>query len=79
MNECTILEVKDGKVKEHRPDRVMKDGKKVVVIDFKFGKQKDEHVEQVKRYMNLLYKMGHQFVKGYLWYVYPNKIIEVKA
>lgn len=79
MNECTILEVKEGKVKEHRPDRVMKDGKKVVVIDFKFGKQKDEHVEQVKRYMNLLYKMGHQFVKGYLWYVYPNKIIEVKA
>lgn len=78
MNECTILEVKDGKVKEHRPDRVMKDGKNIVVIDFKFGKQKDEHVEQVRRYMDLLCKMGNQLVKGYLWYVYPNQIVEVK-
>ena len=77
-NECSILEVgPDGKVKEHRPDRVMKDGKETIVVDFKFGSPRQEHKDQVAQYMNLLVHMGHKNVKGYLWYVYPNKIVEV--
>ena len=78
FNECSILSVEDGKVKEHRPDRVMKDDKEMVVVDFKFGKPKDEHQRQVRQYMDLLESMGYENVKGYLWYVYPNKIEEVK-
>ncbi len=78
LNECSILSVENGKVIEHRPDRVMKDGDQVVVVDFKFGKPKEEHQRQVRQYMDLLHSMGNENVKGYLWYVYPNKIEEVE-
>ena len=59
---------------EHRPDRVITDGKQMIVIDFKFGKPKPEYHEQVRQYMALLQEMGHQNVTGYLWYVYTNQI-----
>ncbi len=79
FNECSILTVLDGKVRERRPDRVMKDGEEIVVVDFKFGKPRDSYREQVAQYMNLLRRMGYSQVKGYLWYVYPNNIEEVKS
>ena len=91
FNECSILSVEDGKVVEHRPDRVMKDGDKTIVVDFKFGKPKDEHHVQVRQYMQLLEGMeanqsanpdngndSHPLIEGYLWYVYPNKIVKVE-
>lgn len=77
FNECSILKVEDGVTTEHRPDRVMQDDKETVVVDFKFGKPKPQYHDQVKEYMDLLTSMGHKNVKGYLWYVYPNKIVEV--
>jgi CRISPR/Cas system-associated exonuclease Cas4 (RecB family) len=55
----------------------MKDEHETVVVDFKFGKPKPEYHDQIKGYMKLLESMGHAHVKGYLWYVYPNKIEEV--
>ncbi len=77
FNECTILSVEDGDVKEHRPDRVMTDGNEWIVVDFKFGHPDPEYHQQVRGYMELLASMGHQNIKGYLWYVYSNKIEEV--
>ena len=77
FNECTILSVEDGEVKEQRPDRVMTDGNEWIVVDFKFGHPDPEYHTQVRRYMDLLSSMGHQNIKGYLWYVYSNKIEEV--
>ena len=77
FNECTILSVEDGEVHEHRPDRVMTDGDEWIVVDFKFGHPDPEYHTQVRRYMDLLSSMGHQNIKGYLWYVYSNKIEEV--
>lgn len=77
FNECTILSMEDGEVKEHRPDRVMTDGKEWIVVDFKFGRKKDDYPKQVRNYMELLKAMGHTEVKGYLWYVYSNIIEEV--
>ena len=74
-NECTILSTDDnGYVVERRPDRVMSDGERFVVVDFKFGRPKPEHQTQVKEYMDLIRKMGHSQVEGFLWYVYTNKI-----
>ena len=80
FNECTILNVdpQTGVVYERRPDRVMKNGDEVIVIDFKFGSQKDSYQEQVREYMTLLAEMGYKNIKGYLWYVYSNVIDEVK-
>ena len=77
FNECTILSVENGEVIERRPDRVMTDGKEWVVVDFKFGSQKNEYLDQVREYMQLLADMGHTDIKGYLWFVYSNKIQEV--
>ena len=78
-NECTILEYnKDtNEMEEHRPDRVMTDGKEIVVVDFKFGKEREEYKKQVQQYMEILIRMGHKKVSGYLWYVVKNNVVEV--
>jgi len=80
FNECSILSVDhaDNQVYERRPDRVLTDGKETLVIDYKFGKERDEYHDQVREYMTLLRQMGHPNVKGYLWFVYSNRIVEVK-
>lgn len=78
FNECSIIYVKDGQVVEVRPDRVMTDGHITVVVDYKFGRQKDEHVKQVKEYMEHLHTMGYGNIKGYLWYVKKNQVVECK-
>ena len=77
FNECTILDYdkETGNVYEHRPDRVMTDGKEMIVVDFKFGKPRDEYHEQVQRYMRLLMRMGYKQVSGYIWYVLRNEIV----
>ncbi len=79
FNECTILSIDKatGRLMERRPDRVMTDGQKTIVVDFKFGNDHEEYHEQVRQYMNLLRQMGHANVEGYLWLVYSNRIIEV--
>lgn len=77
-NECTILyKDADGRICERRPDRVMTDGQRIIVVDFKFGHPRQEYQEQVREYMQLLSDMGHTQVEGYLWYVYSNKIERV--
>lgn len=82
FNECTILDydAATDTVHEHRPDRVMKDEstQEVVIVDFKFGSPKPEYVEQVNRYIALTRSMGYENVKGYLWFVYSNRIEQVE-
>ena len=77
-NECTIL-TKDetGIVRQNRPDRVMSNGEKTIVVDFKFGKPHSDHEKQVKKYMELLARMGFKSVEGYLWYVTNSSIKKV--
>ncbi len=66
INEGTIM-VPSG---TYRPDRVILEDRKVTIVDYKFGELKDEkHALQVKRYMDLLRKMGHTNIEGYLWYL----------
>lgn len=84
-NECELIyRNEDGVLEQCRPDRVMVNRRTVTVVDFKFGKQKDEYREQVERYKRLLARVElpgtpveGRVVKGYLWYVYDNNIIEV--
>ena len=74
-NECTII-TPDGQ--SFRPDRVMTDGQQTIVVDFKFGNERDSYHDQVRDYMSLLTQMGMPNVTGYLWFVYSNKIVPVK-
>ena len=78
FNECTILALdpQSGQLVERRPDRVMTDGKRMIVVDFKFGKPQQAHHDQVREYAELLTSMGYANVEGYLWYVYSNKIVK---
>lgn len=76
FRECTVLETVEGKLREHRPDRVMTDGERTIVVDYKFGVPKTDHEKQINRYMRLLDEMGHLHITGYLWYVDKNIIKE---
>lgn len=77
--ECTIMyRSKSGKVHEYRPDRVIANDDETIVIDYKSGKEEDEHKDQVSWYKYLLIRMGYKNVKGYVWYFMNNKIVEVK-
>ena len=79
FNECSILRMdNDGKLVERRPDRVITDGHETHVIDFKFGSHHPEYIAQVQEYMQLLSAMDMPQVHGWLWYVYSNKIEEVR-
>ena len=72
LNEAEIL-FDNGK--SRRPDRVMIQDKQVIVVDYKFGEQKDNRYRsQIKKYINLIQGMGYEQVEGYLWYVELNEI-----
>ena len=49
----------------------------MIVVDFKFAKPHSDHVDQVKRYMELLGEMGYREIEGYVWYGYTNRIVPV--
>lgn len=80
FNETTVLDTdpETGELVQKRPDRVMYDGNRLVVVDFKFAKKDERHVSQVRNYVRLFEKMGYKQVEGYVWYVATNKIIEVE-
>ena len=80
FNECSILEYdkNTGKTIERRPDRVITDGTQTIVIDFKFGKPQKAHAAQVAEYADLLRRMGHTDVKGFVWYVMENRISKIE-
>ncbi len=61
----------------YRPDRVMTRNNEAVVIDFKFGEEKKEHIKQVNSYKNLLLDMEHTMVDAYIWYVDADKLVNV--
>lgn len=75
-NEHNILIRSDGHAKMFRPDRVMVAADHAVVVDYKFGSEKEEYKDQVEMYANNLAKLLNKPVKGYLWYV-SKKVIPV--
>lgn len=79
LTEKTIITKSDidNDVEEYRPDRVIKNGDIITVVDYKFGKPLSEHINQVSRYVDLIRKMGNNNVEGYLWYVYQHKIVKI--
>ena len=75
-NEHNILIRSDGHAKMFRPDRVMVATDHAVVVDYKFGSEKEEYKDQVEMYANNLARLLNKPVKGYLWYV-SKKVIPV--
>ncbi len=90
-NEQNILSKENNKLAVHRPDRVMisKDGKRIVVVDFKFTafesvkareSQLRNYQRQVYDYMRLMHLMfPDKSITGYLWFLDDNQIQNVKG
>ena len=63
---------------QFRPDRVVINGDKVRILDYKFGTHEDKrYLSQMKRYIRLMQQMGYNDVKGYIWYIQTGTIQEV--
>lgn len=78
LNECSILFTDDGgNVLSRRPDRVICNGDETIVIDYKTGRQSDEHIRQVELYIDLLRQMDYPNVHGYLWYINRKDIVDL--
>lgn len=75
-NERSLL-CGDGKVL--RPDRVIVEGDRATVVDFKFGTvERNSYREQVRNYMQHLEKVGYRQVEGFVWYVMLGRIIKIE-
>lgn len=74
LNETAIL-MPTGD--QFRPDRVVFDGQKATIIDYKFGdKENKSHIVQVKNYMQLIAQMGYE-TEGFVCYVSLRKVQQV--
>jgi len=65
-NERTVLGA-DGS--ESRPDRVIVDGRRATILDFKFGHEKEGYRYQLRRYVRLYRSLGYEVAEARLWYV----------
>jgi len=75
LNEKSIIAISG---KSYRPDKVLLTGDEVVVIDYKFTKQRSRsHIIQVHGYRGLLQEMGYQKVSTYLFYALSGELILV--
>ena len=62
-----------------RPDRVMIKQGRAVVVDYKFGDNKDQkYCKQVAEYMNILRDMElYDHIEGYVWYITLGEVVKV--
>ena len=65
----------EGKI--FRPDRIVFDGQKCYIVDYKTGIEDKKHIEQIKKYMSFFKKKNFS-VKGYLFYTDSMKVVEVE-
>lgn len=67
----------DGKI--HKPDRIVTEGDKAIVVDYKKETEAQSHHDQVRRYMKAMRALGFKEVEGHLIYVEPVIVREVQA
>lgn len=70
LNESTII----SGTNTYRPDKIMFDGEKVIVVDFKTGIKKSEHKDQIRNYYLLLEDMGYKQIECYIVYISSNLV-----
>lgn len=74
LDEREILLASSGR----RADRVvLKEDGSVDIVDYKFGAENDKYLKQVAFYVSLYRRMGYKTVRGYIWYLEQQKIVEV--
>ena len=76
LNEVSLIDT-DGQV--YRPDRVIRTGGKVVIVDYKFGEHYRKYERQMNKYIQLWRKMGYEDVSAFLWYIHTGEVVQVGA
>ena len=71
INETSVM-MSDGQTR--RPDRVVNDDGKIIIVDFKFGAPSASYESQVKEYADMYRSLGYQDVTSYLWYVPDGRV-----
>ena len=66
LNEVEMI---DSHGQIYRPDRVVVEGRKVTVIDYKFGEHHRSYERQISGYADMWRRMGYEDVTAILWYV----------
>ena len=74
LNETSLVD-SDGQI--YRPDRVIRSGNSVVIVDYKFGEPNPRYERQLRKYADIWVRMGCSDVKSYLWYVPAGDIVSV--
>ena len=72
LNEVPLM---DARGEVLRPDRVVIEGNRVRVVDYKFGEAHPAYARQLKRYVEAFRAMGYPQVEGWLWYVEKNEFV----
>lgn len=72
--EATLL---DAQGHAQRPDRIVRDGEVLRVLDIKTGRPDERHKEQVVRYMDLLRTVEGGPVEGFLLYMREGQLVQV--
>jgi len=75
LNEQSLFDA-DGR--EYRPDRVVLRGRQAVIVDYKFGQEKESYCYQLKRYARLWHELGYDVAGAYVWYVEDDKTVKAK-
>ena len=74
LNETSIIDV-NGQI--YRPDRVVVDGDKVMIVDYKFGEHDRKYERQMLRYSDIWKRMGYSNVTATLWYVHTGECVVI--
>ena len=74
LNETTIV---DDKGTEYRPDRVVRQGCSVRIVDYKFGAHYAVYEDKMREYADLWTRAGYQVLSAKLWYVHTGDIVQV--
>ena len=74
LNEQSLFDT-DGQ--EYRPDRVVLRDRRAVIVDYKFGQEKEGYRFQLKRYARLWHELGYDVIGAYVWYVEDDKTVKV--
>jgi ATP-dependent exoDNAse (exonuclease V) beta subunit len=73
LNETEILSLHGNVL---RPDRIIFEKDSTLIVDFKTGKQSDEHIRQLDSYAAALSEMGYTNCRKFLVYLQDRSVVE---
>ncbi len=63
----------------HRVDMLVEEEERRTVLEYKSGREEEEHITQLRRYLSLLERVGGGRARGLLIYLASRKCLEVNA